>query len=366
MNHQLALSVSLVALLAASVASAHEGHSEAPGAQAAAGAERYEVEVSAEARKNLELMVAAAEIRPLETVLNLTGEIVALPERSGAVASRIAGRVASVLVAEGDAVKRGQAVVTVESLLLGDPPPRATYTAPLSGVVIDRHIVAGDAVEPNAHLLEIADLEEVLAIGRVFEGQVARVRSGQGARVVVPAFPDRTFEGAVERVGGQLDVSSRSIPVYVRLKNADGALRPHMQASIALVTERSSSALTVPRSAILGEFGSLFVFVESDRDPTRFERRPIARGASDDRFAEVLDGVVPGDRVVTAGGYQLQFLPPATEDEEKEHAAAPLASAGPGREASALPVVWIAAGTVVVLAVALLALRWNRRRSLEA
>ncbi len=366
MNRQLALTVSLVALLATSVAQAHEGHSEAPGAQAAAGAERYEVEVSAEARRNLELKVAAAELRPLETVLNLTGEIVALPERSGAVASRIAGRVASVLVAEGDSVRRGQPVVTVESLLLGDPPPRVTYAAPLSGVVIDRHIVAGDAVEPNAHLLEIADLEEVLAIGRVFEGQVARVREGQVARVVVPAFPDRTFEGVVERVGGQLDVNSRSIPVFVRLRNADGAFRPHMQASIALVTERSSSALTVPRSAILGEFGSLFVFVESDRDATRFERRPIARGASDDRFAEVLDGLVPGERVVTAGGYQLQFLPPAPEEEATEHAADAAASVGTDRDAGAPRLVWIVAGVIAAIAGVSIVIWRNRRRRVVA
>ena len=355
----------LAASLAALPAAAHEGHDDAPGAQAAASGERYEVVVSAEARKNLELELAAAELRPLETVLRLTGEIAALPERSGAVASRIAGRVASVLVAEGDSVRRGQPVVTVESLLLGDPPPRASYAAPLGGVVIDRHVVAGDAVEPNTHLLEVADLAEVLAVGRVFEGQVARVRKGQSARVTVPAFPERVFEGTVERVGGQLDASSRSIPVYVRLKNADSALRPHMQAAIALVTERSSAALTVPRSAILGEFGSLFVFVESDRDPTRLERRPIARGASDDRFSEVLDGVLPGDRVVTAGGYQLQFLPPATAGTEAGHAERPDAhpetpSAARGRFGR------IAAAAVAAAAVLGAALWLVRRRRAEA
>lgn len=357
--------LALAGLLASLPAAAHEGHDDAPGSQAAASGERYEVEVSAEARKNLELKVATAELRPLETVLNLTGEITALPERSGAVASRIAGRVASVLVAEGDSVRRGQPVVTVESLLLGDPPPRATYAAPLGGVVIDRHVVAGDAVEPNSHLLEVADLAEVLAVGRVFEGQVARVRKAQTARVTVPAFPDRVFEGVVERVGGQLDATSRSIPVYVRLKNTDTALRPHMQAAIALVTERSSAALTVPRAAILGEFGSLFVFVENDRDPTRFERRPIARGASDDRFTEVLDGLIPGDRVVTEGGYQLQFLPPAAEAPEDEHAAEPAVPTREGRGVLSR-FVWIAVAVVAAAALSGAFLRRVRRRRAEA
>ncbi len=318
MRGRIAIALAALLALAAARTRAHEGHDDAPGAQSAAGAERYEVLVSPEARRNLELEVAAAELRPIESVLPLTGEIVALPARSGTVASRIAGRVISVLVAEGDRVKAGQPVVVVESLLLGDPPPRATYSAPLGGVVIDRHVVPGDAVEPNVHLLEVADLAEVLAVGRVFEGQVARVRAGQTARVRTPAFPDRVFEGVVERLGGQLDAGSRSASVYVRLANSDGLLRPHMQASISLVVAETTAALAVPRSALLGEFGSLFLFVENDRDPTRFERRPVAKGASDDRYVEILDGIVPGERVVTEGGYQLQFLPPAESAAEAQ------------------------------------------------
>jgi len=350
------------ALLVAPAGSrAHEGHAEAPGAETASGATTGVVRVSEVARANLGLQVAEAELRPIEAVLTVIGELAPVPARSGTVASRIAGRVVSLSVAEGDPVRKGQPVVEVESLQVGDPPPRVRYTAPIDGVVIDRHHVIGESVEPNSHMLEIADLSELLAVGRVFEGQIERVRIGQPVRVAVPSFPGRSFEGVVERLGGQLDAASRSLPVYVRVKNADQRLRPHMRAVLSLVTDRADTALAVARGAVLGEFGAYFVFVEDDGDPTLFERRPVVTGLADDRWVEVADGLLPGDRVVTEGNYSLQFLPPVPAVEEKggvkhepEGTREPAAS---GRAVAP----WLAVAAAMALALGSLAFFLRRR-----
>lgn len=343
-------------LLEPTLAGAHEGHAEAPGETAAGGAEAGAVSVSEEARRNLGLSLAEAELRPIETTLGVIGEIAPVPSLAGTVSSRIAGRVVSIFVAEGNTVRRGQVVVEIESLQVGDPPPRARYASPIDGTVIDRHVVAGESVEPNGHLVEIADLSEVLAVGRVFEGQIGRVAVGQSVRVRVPSFPGRVFEGVVERIGGQLDPASRSLPLYVRVKNPEQRLRPNMRAELNVVTGRSPTALAVPRSAVLGDFGALFVFVEDDDDPTRFERRVVVTGLSDDRFVEILEGVLPGERVVTEGNYSLQFLPPAplegvaTEPEHAETAPTPSRSR-----------IVLLAASAVLLAVATLSLLVLRR-----
>jgi multidrug efflux pump subunit AcrA (membrane-fusion protein) len=346
-------------LFAPTLAAAHEGHAEAPGETASGGAEGGAVSVSEDARRNLGLGLAEAELRPIETTLRVIGEIAPVPSLAGTVSSRIAGRVVSVFVAEGNTVRRGQVVVEVESLQVGDPPPRARYVSPIDGTVIDRHVVAGESVEPNGHLVEIADLSEVLAVGRVFEGQIGRVAVGQSVRVMVPSFPGRVFEGFVERLGGQLDPASRSLPLYVRVKNPEHRLRPNMRAELNVVTERSETALAVPRSAVLGDFGALFVFVEDDDDPTRFERRVVVTGLSDDRFFEILEGVLPGERVVTEGNYSLQFLPPVPPEEATgEHAheeVEPTSSLLP-----IAPLLAVATGLLGVAAVLLFVLRRMR------
>jgi len=318
----------LAALLGGTQPSAaHEGHSEAPGEGGAASAAQGPVYVSEAARENLGLRTAEAELRPVERTLTVIGEIRADPQRSATVSSRIAGRVSALLATEGERVRRGQPLVEVESFQIGDPPPRVRYAAPLEGTVVDRHVVVGDDVERNGHLFEIADLRELLAVGRVFEGEVGRVAVGQKVRVRVPSYSDEVFEGVVERLGGQLDPASRSLPVFVRVENAGEKLRPHMRATLSLVTERADLALAVPGSAVLGEFGDAFVFVQRDDEPSLFDRRAVVTGLSDDLYVEIVEGVLPGERVVVEGNYSLQYLPvvaePATHGDEKAEPAAP-------------------------------------------
>lgn len=363
----------VLALCFASPALAHEGedHAAAPGTESEAGALTGPIEVSEVAQRNLGLAVAEAELRSVETTLRVIGEIQADPARSGTVSSRISGRVTAVFAQEGERAEKGQGLVEVESLQLGDPPPRARYASPVSGLVTDRHVVVGDDVEPNRHLLEVADLREVLAIGRVFEGQIGQVSVGQRVRVRVPSYPDEVFEGMVERLGGKLDASSRSLAVYIRVANPDERLRPHMRATLSLVTGGAELALAIPKSAVLGEAGSLYAFVQDEDRPERFERRPLVVGVSNDRDVEVIEGLFPGERVVTEGNYSLQYLAPIAEEAEQGAEAIPgaegqaVAQADHGGPAALLWVVGVL-GAVLVAALLYRLLRGRPHAAREA
>ena len=356
-----------LALAMVGPALAHEGedHAAAPGTETAAAATTGPIEVSEVAQRNLGLTVEEAELRPIETTLRVIGEIQADPARSGTVSSRISGRVSAVFAQEGEHVEKGKRLVEVESLQLGDPPPRVRYASPVGGVVTDRHVVVGDDVEPNRHLFEVADLSEVLAIGRVFEGQIGQVSVGQKVRVRVPSYPEDVFEGVVERLGGKLDPTSRSLAVYVRVANPDERLRPHMRATLSLVTGGADLALAIPKSALLGEAGQFYAFVQDEDRPERFERRALVLGVSNDHFVEVIEGLYPGERVVSEGNYSLQYLTPIA-DEESEDAGPVSAAEGEAQAHSEglIPsaVLWVL-GALGALALAALGVRMLRGRS---
>jgi cobalt-zinc-cadmium efflux system membrane fusion protein len=248
--------------------------------------------------------------------------------------------------------------IEVESLQLGDPPPRVQYSSPLGGVVTDRHVVVGDDVEPARHLFEVADLAEVLAIGRMFEGQIGQVSVGQKVRVRVPSYPDDVFEGLVERLGGKLEADSRSLAVYVRVPNSGDRLRPHMRATLSLVTGGAERALAIPKSAVLGEAGNFYAFVQDEDRVERFERRALVLGVADDRFIEVIEGLSPGDRVVSEGNYSLQYITPVVEEDEHANAA----EANGHSERSWLAAVLWALGAFGLLVVAALGFRVARNR----
>ncbi len=347
---------------------AHEGHADAPGSQSAS-ATNGPIEVSEVAQRNLGLTVQEADLRPIETTLRVIGEIQGDPARSGTVSSRISGRVSAVYAQEGERVKKGKPLVEVESLQLGDPPPRARYASPVSGVVTDRHTVVGDDVEPNRHLFEVVDLSEVLAIGRVFEGQIGQVSVGQKVRVLVPSYPNEVFEGVVERLGGKLDAKSRSLAIYIRVANPHERLLPHMRTTLSLVTGGAELALAIPQSAVLGEAGNFFAFVQDEEATERFERRALVLGVSNDRFVEVIEGLYPGERVVVEGNYSLQYLTPIAQEEEGE--SADPVSAGDGEahahseNRSRATVLWVV-GVFLALALAALGVRMLRGRSWPA
>ena len=301
---------------------AHAGHDKAPGEEGEA-ATGGPIAISAEAKTNLKLTVEEAELRTLEKTFMVLGQIEAIPSRSSAVTSRISGRVLDIKATEGDRVKKGQPLVEIESRQVGNPPPRVTYDAPIDGIITHRDVLLNDSVEPDKHLLEIVDMSEVYAEGRIFEGQVARVKTGQKVRIKVESFPEDTFEGTVDLMSGELDAETRTLKVWVRVPNPDGKLRPNMRATLNVVTDQADSVVGVSHSAVLGEAGNLFVFVQNDDAGLVYEKRPVVTGIKDDRYIEIIEGVFPSDKVVTLGNYQLQYVT------TKKPAAKPAAGAEP-------------------------------------
>ena len=293
---------------------AHPNHDKAPGDDNA-GPLTGPVTLTPEAEKNLGLKVEAADLRTLEKTLAVIGHVELDPARVAAIASRISGRITRLAVKEGDTVKAGDFLLAVESRQIGDPPPTIEFKAPIAGTILEQPVFAGDSVEPNARLLTLADLTEVYLVGRLYEGQVAQVKKGQSVRIKAEAYPDDAFTGTIEGYIPRLDPETRTLGVRVRVANPDLKLLPNMRATLNIVTAEADSVITVPLSAVLGEAGNLFVFIQDGKDPHTYVRTPVVVGQRDDRYMEIVEGVLPGANVVTVGNYQLQYVAPAPKKE---------------------------------------------------
>ncbi len=311
---RLTLLFSALVLLAQPAAnlSAHPGHDKAPGDDNN-GPVTGPIKLTAEAGKNLGLKVETADLRTIEKTLAVLGHVEIDPARVAVVASRISGRITKLAVKEGDKVNAGDFLLTVESRQIGDPPPSVDFKAPIAGTIYEQPVFTGDSVEPNARLLTLADLSEVYVVGRIYEGQVAQVKKGQSVRIRAEAYPEGAFTGTVEGYTPRLDPETRTLGVRVRVVNPDFRLLPNMRATLNIVTAEADSVVAVPLSAVLGEAGNLFVFVQDDKDPLTFLRTPVVVGQRDDRYVEIVEGVLPGAGVVTVGNYQLQYVPPAAK-----------------------------------------------------
>lgn len=287
----------LMGTLWAIYAYAHGGEIEVGG-----GGAKGPVQLSEPQQKAIGLKQVAADFRTLADYLKLNGSLQLLPNRQAEVSTRISGQVVALYVGLGDKVRAGQRVARVQSRLVGDPPPSVDVVASMSGVIDQRNVTLGQAVEPNTVLAHVSDRSQVNVVARVYEEDLGKVKLGQEASVHLLSYPDRVFTGKVTLVGPALDPASRTVEVWVQLANPDGLLKPNLFARINLLLRKTEAALAIPTAAIIEANGEKFVFVHQG---AQFARVEITTGSSDDEFTEVTDGLVPGDEVVTQGNRQL-------------------------------------------------------------
>ena len=188
--------------------------------------------------------------------------------------------------------------------------------APASGTLLERKVTAGSVVAAAAEMFTISDLSTLWMQANVSEAAIARVRPGMAARVEVQAHPGRSFAGRVTRLGDQLDAATRTLPVRIELANAGGLLRPEMYGDAELAVGGVRRAVHVSESAVQEVKGQTVVFVE--KAPGLYDARAVETGRSMDGRVALLNGVTPGERVVTKGAFILksQLLKKSLADEE--------------------------------------------------
>jgi cobalt-zinc-cadmium efflux system membrane fusion protein len=180
--------------------------------------------------------------------------------------------------------------------------PTATIVAPIGGVVVDRQVGPGQYLQAGGGtpVFTIADPASVWLLANVRESDTALVRLGQAVEVHVLAYPKREFKARVTYVAAVIDPATHRLPVRAVIENLDAALKPEMFANFRILTSEASDAPAVPESAVVYEGELAHVWVLSGDGLLAY--RSIRTGRNNDGMVEVLDGLKPGERVVTRGG----------------------------------------------------------------
>ena len=257
--------------------------------------------------QNLRLQTAVAETGDFEETVFALGRIEVYPGRRAVVSSRIAGRALEVLVKHDHFIKQGDPAIIIESRQVGNPPPRITLPAPISGLISATHVVPGEPVSPDKVLAEIIDLSEVYAIARVPEHLAGGLQRGQPARITVAAASGEVFTAELEHLGATADAENGVVEAAFHVANPGLRLRPGMRAEFSIVLSQRPNVVRVPRSALQGDPANRFVYVKDFNLPNAFVKTPVVIGQVNDRFVEIVSGLLPADEVVTQGAYSLAF-----------------------------------------------------------
>jgi Cu(I)/Ag(I) efflux system membrane fusion protein len=193
-----------------------------------------------------------------------------------------------------------------------------TVTAPAGGVVLARTAQEGDYVKTGTVLFTIADLGRVWASLQAFESDVAQLHEGQDVVFVTRAHPGREFPGRILFIDPVLDERTRTVEVRVEVANEGGLLKPGMlidgRVEVLLDarglpvadTDGAEAPLVIPASAPLmtGSRAVVYVRKPGEGDPV-FVGRQVTLGPRVQDHYLVLEGLLPGELVVTRGNFKI-------------------------------------------------------------
>ena len=227
-----------------------------------------------------------------------------VPTTPGGMMNPVAGAVYSARnqleVAELELYKLGVADVQLRELArTRQMTTELQIRSPVSGIVLARNISTRQRFGRGEELYRIAELSRVWVLADVFEGEAARVRPGDTARVLLP-LRGQSFEAVVAPIPPVFDPVARSFKVRLEVDNAELALRPDMFVDVE-ISLQLPPAVILSADAVVDTGRARTVFV--DVGDGYFEPRMVETGHRFGGRVEILRGIMPGERVVVSGNF---------------------------------------------------------------
>ena len=156
---------------------------------------------------------------------------------------------------------------------------------------------------PATQIMKLADLHRVWVMAEVDGSDAGMLHVGQDAIAEFDAFPGRKWHGAIDYVYPDLSAMTRTVKVRLRFANPDLQLQPNMYAQVTIQAQPQSNRITIPTQALIrtGQGQRVIVALGDGR----FDVCPVQAGFSSGDRVEILQGLQPGQRVVTSAQFMI-------------------------------------------------------------
>ncbi len=170
--------------------------------------------------------------------------------------------------------------------------------SPINGIISVRHVDQGAMVSPTNPIVTVVNVSTMVLEANASEKDIARIRAGSQATVIVDSLPGQQYPGRVMRISPVLDPQTRNGSVEIEIANKGGALKGEMFARVELDLGTARETLFIPRDALVyrGDQPGVFTL---EAETARF--RPVETGLTQENRVEVTNGLKEGDTVVTGG-----------------------------------------------------------------
>jgi len=256
----------------------------------------------------------------------------------------VPGKVQQITVREGQYVGANQVVAYIDRSQVGMTFVASPVRSPISGIIGKIYVDKGRTIAPSIPMMMIADTRIVEGILNVPEKDISYFRRWQWAEISVQSYPNLVFKGQIHKIASFIDPGSRTLAIRLRLVNTGGKLIPGNYADFAIKVKELKDQIILPINAVMDsiQYTEVFVVTKSkfkvkpqkgidapvgnktalkkrsavnqfianlkllvtnlfSKEQFIARRRRIKIGIHENGNVQVLEGIKPGEWVITLG-----------------------------------------------------------------
>ncbi|MBA5764083.1 efflux RND transporter periplasmic adaptor subunit [Vibrio sp. 404] len=183
---------------------------------------------------------------------------------------------------------------------------RREIKAPFAGVIGIRNVYLGQYLQAGTDIVRLEDTTVMRLRFTVPQTDISRIKLKQQVEIFVDSYPEAPFKGSISAIEPAVNVQSGLIQVQADIPNSDGKLRSGMFARANIVLPKLVDQVTLPQTAITYTLYGDNVYILTEQDgEQRVQQHVVKVGERVADIAHILEGVKPGDVVVTTGQVRL-------------------------------------------------------------
>ncbi len=255
------------------------------------------------------------------------------------IVSPIAGKLISLTIKEGDRVKTGDMLATIQTresqaalegaktllraaktnkekleaqqmVTLAESSQTVVHvTSPFNGVVSSRQATEGEVLSENTLLLTLVDLNTIVFVGDVYLHDLSSVKLGQKSWIYLESTPEIDYDAVVDAINPQSESESQSVRVRFRFTSFPSEnlpLRTGMAGTAHIIVGEHAQTMLIPGTALLrnDETNSFSVVIVGTDSLSHSV--PVEIGITSDSLKEIISNhLKPGMKVIVEGQYGL-------------------------------------------------------------
>ncbi|WP_320127548.1 efflux RND transporter periplasmic adaptor subunit [uncultured Sphaerochaeta sp.] len=208
------------------------------------------------------------------------------------------GKLTALSIKEGDVLKAGDIIGTVDPSTPGNQYKPSSITATTGGTVSSVDAYIGEQITTSTGLATLVEAGDLQIIAYLPERYLSTIEVGSKAIFTTAAWPEEQEEATVTLISPTINSSNRTFKVTLSLDKNNPKLKEGMYVTLKLVTEKIDSCLTISTDAITTYLGKPVVYIAVDN---KAKRVSITTSSSDDTKSVVTSGLTGDEKIIVAG-----------------------------------------------------------------